>query len=93
MSKGKQIAISFVSGLIFAIGLVLGGMTQPSKVVGFLDFFGCGSEVWHLDGHHVERELGEHLLLHRHTGKEAAHDQEDHQQVRCNGITSKPIYD
>ncbi|MAQ13767.1 MAG: hypothetical protein CMN30_03110 [Sandaracinus sp.] len=40
MSKGKQIAISFVSGLIFAIGLVLGGMTQPSKVVGFLDFFG-----------------------------------------------------
>jgi uncharacterized membrane protein YedE/YeeE len=32
--------ISFVSGLIFAAGLVLGGMTQPAKVVGFLDFTG-----------------------------------------------------
>jgi uncharacterized membrane protein YedE/YeeE len=32
--------VSFVSGLIFAAGLVVGGMTQPSKVVGFLDFFG-----------------------------------------------------
>lgn len=29
-----------VSGAIFAIGLAVAGMTQPSKVVGFLDFFG-----------------------------------------------------
>jgi hypothetical protein len=29
---------SFVVGLIFAAGLVLGGMTQPLKVIAFLDF-------------------------------------------------------
>jgi uncharacterized membrane protein YedE/YeeE len=28
------------SGLVFGIGLVISGMTQPSKVLGFLDVFG-----------------------------------------------------
>ncbi|MGM0557389.1 MAG: DUF6691 family protein [Myxococcota bacterium] len=32
--------ISLIAGLIFAGGLVVGGMTQPGKVIGFLDFFG-----------------------------------------------------
>lgn len=32
--------ISFGAGLMFAIGLAVSGMTQPGKVVGFLDFFG-----------------------------------------------------
>lgn len=36
----KQVIAAFASGLIFAVGLGLAGMTQPSKVVGFLDFFG-----------------------------------------------------
>lgn len=31
---------AFVAGLLFAVGLVVGGMTQPAKVIGFLDFFG-----------------------------------------------------
>jgi len=31
---------SFVSGLLFALGLGISGMTHPSKVLGFLDFFG-----------------------------------------------------
>lgn len=31
---------SFVVGFIFAIGLGVSGMTQPQKVVGFLDLFG-----------------------------------------------------
>jgi uncharacterized membrane protein YedE/YeeE len=31
---------SFFVGLIFALGLGLGGMTQPSRVVGFLDVLG-----------------------------------------------------
>src|SRR5690554_5511358 len=31
---------SFVVGFIFAIGLGISGMTQPQKVVGFLDLFG-----------------------------------------------------
>lgn len=34
-------AASFLCGFVFALGLVLGGMTQPSKVVGFLDFTGA----------------------------------------------------
>ncbi len=32
---------AFACGLIFALGLGLGGMTQPSKVIGFLDFTGA----------------------------------------------------
>lgn len=32
--------VSFGAGLLFAIGLAVSGMTQPGKVVGFLDFFG-----------------------------------------------------
>lgn len=31
---------AFLSGLIFAIGLGLGGMTDPANVLGFLDVFG-----------------------------------------------------
>lgn len=31
---------SFVCGLIFGCGLVISGMTQPEKVLGFLDIFG-----------------------------------------------------
>jgi uncharacterized membrane protein YedE/YeeE len=32
--------IAFLSGVIFAIGLAVSGMTQPSKVLGFLDLGG-----------------------------------------------------
>jgi uncharacterized membrane protein YedE/YeeE len=31
---------AFLGGLVFGIGLAVGGMTQPSKIVGFFDFFG-----------------------------------------------------
>lgn len=31
---------SFIVGLIFGIGLILAGMTDPSKVIGFLDVAG-----------------------------------------------------
>ncbi|MSQ48315.1 MAG: YeeE/YedE family protein [Deltaproteobacteria bacterium] len=31
---------AFVAGVIFAMGLAIGGMTKPAKVVGFLDFTG-----------------------------------------------------
>lgn len=33
--------VAFVAGLLFALGLVVSGMTQPSKVIGFLDVFGA----------------------------------------------------
>ncbi len=32
--------IEFVVGLVFGVGLMLSGMTDPAKVVGFLDLFG-----------------------------------------------------
>lgn len=32
--------VALIAGLIFGIGLVLGGMTQPAVVLGFLDVFG-----------------------------------------------------
>tara|TARA_B110001454_G_C12723340_1_gene436812 strand:+ start:26216 stop:26656 length:441 start_codon:yes stop_codon:yes gene_type:complete len=34
---GKQNIISFVVGFIFAIGLAVSGMTQPSKIINFLN--------------------------------------------------------
>ena len=33
-------AAALVAGLVFALGLGLGGMTQPAKVIGFLDVGG-----------------------------------------------------
>lgn len=33
--------VSFVAGIVFALGLGISGMTQPSKVIGFLDFAGA----------------------------------------------------
>jgi uncharacterized protein len=35
-----QSITSFICGVTFAIGLVLAGMTQPGKIIGFLDVFG-----------------------------------------------------
>ena len=32
---------SFVCGLIFSAGLLISGMTEPGKVLGFLDIFGA----------------------------------------------------
>lgn len=36
----KNSIAALVVGFIFAIGLTLSGMTQPQKVIGFLDLFG-----------------------------------------------------
>ena len=35
-----QALASFLCGLIFGSGLLISGMTQPAKVLGFLDIFG-----------------------------------------------------
>ena len=34
-------ASAFIAGLVFAIGLGIGGMTNPAKVLGFLDVAGA----------------------------------------------------
>ena len=36
-----EVLLSFASGALFAVGLSVAGMTQPGKVVGFLDFAGA----------------------------------------------------
>jgi uncharacterized membrane protein YedE/YeeE len=35
-----QILSAFVTGLVFGIGLIVSGMTNPAKVIGFLDLAG-----------------------------------------------------
>src|SRR5215472_1436716 len=35
------LAASFASGLIFGWGLLISGMVEPTKVIGFLDIFGA----------------------------------------------------
>jgi uncharacterized membrane protein YedE/YeeE len=37
----KTMLVSFASGALFAVGLGVSGMTNPGKVVGFLDLFGA----------------------------------------------------
>ncbi len=41
-----KLIVVFVSGVIFAAGLVLGGMTDPRKVQAFLDVGGIGAGRW-----------------------------------------------
>ena len=36
----KTNLVAFCSGVLFSIGLGISGMTQPQKVIGFLDVFG-----------------------------------------------------
>ncbi|HEX4924946.1 MAG TPA: DUF6691 family protein [Bdellovibrionales bacterium] len=36
----RQVATAFVTGFIFAIGLAIAGMTQPQKILGFLNLAG-----------------------------------------------------
>lgn len=41
----KKMVFGFVAGLIFALGLVVSGMTQPAKVSGFLHLAGLAKGV------------------------------------------------
>ena len=40
MPQHRERVAALVSGVVFGIGLLLSGMTQPSKVIGFLDVGG-----------------------------------------------------
>lgn len=40
------ILAQFAIGLIFGLGLVIAGMSNPAKVLNFLDVAGIGSGVW-----------------------------------------------
>jgi len=41
-----SILANLVCGFVFGCGLVVSGMIQPTKVLGFLDFFGIPSGTW-----------------------------------------------
>jgi uncharacterized protein len=40
VKSGRLLVVSFVTGVVFAVGLGISGMTHPAKVVGFLDVTG-----------------------------------------------------
>lgn len=40
------IIASLLCGFVFGLGLLISGMTQPSKVLGFLDIFGAPMGSW-----------------------------------------------
>lgn len=42
----RQVLVAFVSGVLFTAGLNLSGMTQPMKILGFLDFTGRYTGAW-----------------------------------------------
>jgi uncharacterized protein len=56
----KSSAAAFGAGVLFAVGLGLGGMTDPSRVQAFLDMFGAWDPtlLFVMGG-----ALGTHLLL------------------------------
>jgi uncharacterized protein len=39
-------AAAFVCGLIFGAGLLISGMSQPAKILNFLDLYGIASGTW-----------------------------------------------
>jgi uncharacterized membrane protein YedE/YeeE len=38
--SSKKLMVALLAGLLFALGLVISGMTQPVKVIGFLNIWG-----------------------------------------------------
>jgi uncharacterized protein len=68
----KALLTSFISGMVFALGLGISGMTRPIKVIGFLDFFGAwdaslafvmiGAIAVYFVGYHWSRKMPSPLL-------------------------------
>jgi len=59
--------IGLVTGLIFGAGLSIGGMTDPARVLGFLDIFGQwdATLVFVMGGAVITTALGYHWVLKR----------------------------
>ena len=78
-----QSIVSLFSGLIFGFGLIISGMTQPGKVIGFLDIFGA----WQWDlmgvmgGALVSHALTRFLVLKRDKPVYAEHFPQFKQQI------------
>lgn len=59
--------MALLAGLLFGLGLILGGMTQPAVVLGFLDPFGDWDPrlLWVMGGAVATTALGYRWLLRR----------------------------
>ncbi|MGA0587907.1 DUF6691 family protein [Dyella sp. KRB-257] len=62
-----KIAIALVAGLVFGLGLSLGGMTQPAVVLGFLDLFGAWNPrlIFVMGGAVLTTAIGYRLVFRR----------------------------
>jgi uncharacterized protein len=62
-----KILMAVLAGLLFGVGLSLGGMTQPDVVLGFLDIFGRWNPqlVFVMAGAVLTTAFGYRLVLHR----------------------------
>ncbi len=75
MSRARETFFAALAGLVFALGLGLAGMTQPSKVIGFLDVAGDwdpslafvmgGAIAVHLTAYRLLRGRGRPLVASR----------------------------
>jgi uncharacterized membrane protein YedE/YeeE len=63
----KRSVSALLAGALFGVGLVIAGMTQPAKVVGFLDFFGDWdpSLAFVMGGAMMVYFVGFRLVVHR----------------------------
>lgn len=62
-----KITIALLAGLVFGLGLSLGGMTQPAVVLGFLDLFGAWNPrlVFVMGGAVLTTAIGYRLVFRR----------------------------
>lgn len=60
-------AVAGLAGLLFGLGLILGGMTQPAVVLGFLDIFGSWNPrlLFVMGGAVLTTTIGYRLVLRR----------------------------
>ena len=61
------IITSLIAGILFGVGLALGGMLDPSKVAGFLDLFGTWdpSLAFVMGGGVIVNAIGHFVLMKR----------------------------
>lgn len=62
-----KLGIALAAGLLFGLGLSLGGMTQPGVVLGFLDLFGAWNPqlLFVMTGAVLTTAIGYRLVLRR----------------------------
>lgn len=62
-----KVLMAYLAGLLFGLGLAIGGMTDPIRVLNFLDVFGTWDPtlLFVLGGAVVTTFIGYRLVLHR----------------------------